>query len=185
MNQNDVNTLISFVSTDQWLPLPLHEVSAITGKSPSRCGIVFRTCLGLPTQGLGVRHPRVGSVYIETTCGHRFARCYHRSTGESTRYWWRRFPEGTSDEAVMSSAKQLTACAELVAQSRAPVQTSFPLPAGVSRLPEFRPPAGLGAEIAKAAAEAEKAAQNLERLINMRDARISQLEAELSALRAL
>lgn len=189
MNQSEINTLINLVSTDEWQPLPLQKVAALTGKAAPRCGIVFRTCLGLPTQGLGVRHPRVGSVYIETAHGHRFARCYHRTTNESTRYWWRRFPEGASDEAVMASAKALTEGAELVAQSKAPtqapVQTSFPLPPNVSRLPEFKPVTGLGAEIAKAVAEAEKAAQHLERLMNVRDARISQLEAELSALRSI
>jgi hypothetical protein len=185
MNQNDVNTLINFVSTDEWLPLPLHEVSAITGKSPSRCGIVFRTLLGLPTQGGGSRHPKCGSTYIENAYGYRFARCYHNSTGESTRYWWRRFPVETSDAAILSSAKSLTARAKLIGPLHLLAQPSLLSAPSASRLPEFKPATGLAAEITKAAAEAEKAAQHLERLINLRDSRISQLEAELSSLRAL
>lgn len=183
-SQNETQALIALV-TNEWQPLPLNEISAITGKAPSRCGIVLRTYLGLQTAVSGSRHPDHGATYIEDAHGYRFARCYHRTVGESTRYWWRRFPATTSDAEILSSAKALTKRAKLIEPAQAPVQTVFPMPVIVPVPSEWKSTSGLAAEVAKAAAEAEKAAQNLERLINIRDARISQLEAELSALRAL
>jgi hypothetical protein len=182
LSQNETQALIALVTTE-WRPLPLNEISAITGKAPTQCGVVFRHLLGLMTESSGGRNAIRGRVYVGDAYGHRFARVYRTSgnRGNGTRYWWRRFPTDATDAEILASALTLTSAAHFAVP---PAPLPAPMPS-LFRTPEFKPATGLAAEITKAAAEAEKAAQHLERLVNMRDARISQLEAELSSLRAI
>ena len=135
------------------------------------------------TEPSGGRNAIRGRIYVGDAYGHRFARVYRTSgnRGNGTRYWWRRFPTDATDAEILASALTLTSDAHF-AVSPAPLPAPLP---SLFRAPEVRPLTGLAAEIAEAAAEAAKAANRLELLNNMRDARISQLEAELSSLRAL
>jgi hypothetical protein len=103
MSKHEVEKLIGMVSTTEWGPLPLDEVAVVTGGSSKGAGNSFRGWLGISgSRGFGKR-PKAGLTFIHNAYGQRFARSYQYHPNGS-RYYWRRFPQSTSDGSIVEDA---------------------------------------------------------------------------------
>lgn len=184
MTDNKIQALINLV-TYEWRPLPLDQISVLTGKAPSQCGVVFRHMLGLMTEPTGGRNAVRGRIYVHDAYGHRFARLYRTSgnRGNGTRYWWRRFPTDATDAEILASALTLTAAAHFAsASTQSPTPAPAPAPAPMPSL--FRAPETLPAPKIDLAAEIAQAAATLDRLHSLRRERIASLSGQICALEA-
>jgi len=177
MSKQEVERLIGMVSTTEWNPLPLEEVAAVTGGSSKGAGNSFRGWLGISgSRGFGKR-PKTGLTFIHDAYGQRFARSYQYNA-DGSRYYWRRFPQGTSDGSIVEDAARRFGEAFMVNTEPKSAQPSL-----IKLVPAPKPDGLEGLTDADLLRRADQAQRELDALMDLRNKRIAMLQEQIDRLR--
>jgi hypothetical protein len=177
MSKQEVEKLIGMVSTTEWQPLPLDLVAAVTGGSSKAAGNTFRMRLGLSgPRGFGNK-PKAGLTFIHNAYGQRFARSYHYNA-EGARYYWRRWPQGASDETIVADAERQFGVAFMVNTEPKSAQPSL-----IKLVPAPKPDGLESLTDADLLRRAEQAQRELDALMDLRNKRITMLQEQIDRLR--
>jgi len=177
MSKQEVEKLIAMVSTTEWQPLPLEKIAAVTGGAKKMAGSTFRSRLGLKVpRGLATR-PEPGLTFIGDAYGQRFAWVYG-ITLNGGRYFWRRWPQGASDDAIMADAGRRFGEAFMVDAEPTSAQPSL-----IKLVPAPKPDGLEGLTDADLLRRADQAQRELDALMDLRNKRIAMLQEQIDRLR--
>jgi hypothetical protein len=177
MSKHEVEKLIGMVSTTEWGPLPLDEVAVVTGGSSKGAGNSFRGWLGISgSRGFGKR-PKAGLTFLHNAYGQRFARSYQYHPNGS-RYYWRRFPQSTSDGSIVEDAVRRFGVAFMVNGEPKSAQPSL-----LKLVPVTKPEGLDSLSDADLLRRADQAQRELDALTSLRNKRIDMLQEQIDRLR--